>query len=144
MKFLLFILFLLLPALLPAQDNNTPVSFTLADRDRLMRNEQNIKSLRIEMNARFDAVNAKFEAIDNRFKAIDTRFDSLQKQIDYNTTLLFILLASVMSLIGFVIYDRRTAVKPVQREQEEQAEEIRKLKRENNLFRESLKKAGML
>ena len=121
MRFLLFIIFLLVTVSIPAQDNNTPVPFTLGDRDRLMRNEQNIKSLRIEMNARFEAMDARFNAIDNRFKAIDnrfeaidTRFDSLQKQIDYNTTLLFILLASVMSLIGFVIYDRRTAIKPVQ------------------------------
>jgi len=128
MRFLVFIIFLLVTVSIPAQDNNTPVPFTLGDRDRLMRNEQNIKSLRIEMNARFEAMDARFnaidnrfkaidnrfEAIDNRFEAIDTRFDSLQKQIDYNTTLLFILLASVMSLIGFVIYDRRTAIKPVQ------------------------------
>jgi predicted nuclease with TOPRIM domain len=165
MRFLLAISFLLLFSSLPAQDNNTPVPFTLGDRDRLMRNEQNLKSLRIEMNAKFEAVNAKFDAIDkrfdaidnrfvaidnrfnaidNRFSAIDSKFDSLQKQIDYNTTLLFVLLAAVMSLIGFIIYDRRTAIKPVQKEQEEQAEEIRKLQRENNLFRESLKKAGLL
>jgi predicted nucleic acid-binding Zn-ribbon protein len=158
MRFLLAISFLLIFTSLPAQDNNTPVPFTLGDRDRLMRNEQNLKSLRIEMNAKFEAVNAKFEAIDkrfdaidnrfvaidNRFSAMDSKFDSLQKQIDYNSTLLFVLLAAVMSLIGFVIYDRRTAIKPVQKEQEEQAEEIRKLQRENNLFRESLKKAGLL
>jgi hypothetical protein len=50
-------------------------------------------------------------------------------------------LGGLMSLIGFVIYDRRTAIKPVQREQAEISEELIKLKKENSIFRVAMKKA---
>ena len=121
---------LLITLTLSAQDNNTPVSFTLGDRDRLMRNEQKIDGLRSEMNVKFDAVNG--------------RIDSLQGQMVFLTTLIMFVLGGLMSLIGFVIYDRRTAIKPVQREQAELAEEVIQLKRQISIFSESMRKAGML
>jgi hypothetical protein len=117
-----------------AKDNNTPVPFTLGDRDRLMRNEQKIDALRSEMIIRFDAMQ----------KQMDTRFESMESRINFLTTLMMFVLGGLMSLIGFVIYDRRTAIKPVQREQAEISEELIKLKKENSIFREAMKKAGML
>jgi hypothetical protein len=128
-----------------AKDNNTPVPFTLGDRDRLMRNEQKIDALRSEMNIRFDAMQ---NSVDSRFNAMqkqmDTRFESMESRINFLTTLMMFVLGGLMSLIGFVIYDRRTAIKPVQREQAEISEELIKLKKENSIFREAMKKAGML
>ena len=64
-----------------------------------------MKTLRTEMNARFDAVN--------------TRFESQQKQIDYIGSLMVAMLVSMFTLfgglIGFIVWDRRTVVRPLER-----------------------------
>lgn len=127
-----------------AQDNNTPVSFTLGDRDRLMRNEQNIISLQKEMNIRFESIDIRFESVDTRFESVDRRFDAQQKQLDNIFTLMLFLLGGIMGLIGFVIYDRRTAIKPVQREQEAIIKVLTEYSQNNNDLKEILKKAGII
>jgi len=138
-----------------AKDNNTPVPFTLADRDRLMRNEQKIDALRNEMIVKFDGVDKQFESVDERFESVDERFDSLEKEMNYKFenqqkqldriyNLMLFLLGGMMSLMGFVIYDRRTAINPVKKEQQKMADEIYELRKQNNILTEILKKAGML
>jgi len=159
MKIIITVLLFFTVLSVTAKDNNTPVPFTLGDRDRLMRNEQKIDALRNEMNIRFESmgkeINSRFESVDKRFdslekemnskfEAVDKRFESLNAQINFLIALIILVLGGLMSLIGFVIYDRRTAIKPVQREQAEINEEIMQLKKQNNIFKETLKKAGML
>ena len=126
-----------LPLLLFAQDNNTPVPFTLGDRDRLMRNEQKIDALRTEMNVRF-------ESVDKQFESVDKQFDSLRDQIGFLTTLMIFVLGGMMTLIGFVIYDRRTAIKPVLRGQDRLEDILVEYAKEDKRLREILKNAGML
>ena len=74
------------------------VPFTLEDRDRIMRTEQEIKSLRNEMN---------------------TKFESQQRQIsDLKTMFVWgfgILITLMLFTLGYVIWDRRTALNPVQK-----------------------------
>ena len=130
MRFLTTILFLLLVAgNLYSQDNNTPVPFTLGDRDRLMRNEQKIDAFRTEMNVRFESV--------------DKQFESVKEQISFLTTLIIFVLGGLMSLIGFVIYDRRTAIKPVQREQAKLEDALIEYSKKHPEFRDILKNAGI-
>ena len=102
------------------QDNNTPVPFTLGDRDRLMRNEQKIEgvrteinSLRTEMNVRFESVDKQFESVEGRIESVNGRIDDLKDQIGFLTTLIMFVIGGMMTLIGFVIYDRPSYVKPV-------------------------------
>lgn len=137
MKIVLITFFSLIIFSVLAQDNNTPVSFTLGDRDRLMRNEQNIISLQKKMNTRF-------ESVDIRFESIDKRFDNQQKQLDNIFTLMLFLLGGIMGLIGFVIYDRRTAIKPVQREQETILKVLKEYSEKHTDLNEILKKAGIV
>ena len=162
MKILLTSLFIIIISCAFAQDNNTPVSFTLGDRDRLMRNEQNIISLQKEMNARFEGIDARFESVNTRFESVnirfesmqkdmntrfesvDRRFDAQQKQLDNIFTLMLFLLGGIMGLIGFVIYDRRTAIKPVQREQELIISVLKEYSEKNSDLKEILKKAGIV
>ena len=166
MRGLMTISFVVVMSFAYAQDNNTAVSFTLGDRDRLMRNEQNLislqkevntrfeslqkemnsrfESLQKEMNIRFEGVDTRFESIDVRFKSIDRRFDAQQKQLDNIFTLMLFLLGGIMGLIGFVIYDRRTAIKPVQREQELIINVLKEYSKKNNDLKEILKKAGII
>jgi cytochrome b subunit of formate dehydrogenase len=76
------------------------VPFTLDDRDRIMRTEEQLKSLRNEMNTKFDAV--------------DTRFESLESKFELNFWLFGILFALILFIMGYIIWDRRTALYPVQ------------------------------
>ena len=130
MRIITVILFLFLSVgnLYP-QDNNTPVPFTLGDRDRLMRNEQKIDALRTEMNTRFESV--------------DKQIESIKEQINILTTLIIFVLGGLMSLIGFVIYDRRTAIKPVMKQQDSLEKALVEYAKEDKRLRDILKNAGI-
>jgi len=105
--------------------SNQSIPFTLQDRDRIMRTEQKVESLRKEMNTRFEALETKmdtrFEAMDTRFEALetkmDTRFNSQQQQIDDLKTMFFwgfgIMITLMIFMMGYMIWDRRTAMNPV-------------------------------
>jgi hypothetical protein len=137
MRFVTTILFLFLIAGdLFSQDNNTPVSFTLGDRDRLMRNEHKIDALRTEMNVRF-------ESVDKQFVSVNDRISDVKEQMGFITTLLMFVLGGLMSLIGFVIYDRRTAIKPVQRSQEKIEDILVEYSKKHPDLRDILKNAGI-
>ena len=145
MRFVTFILFLsFFAGNLYPQDNNTPVPFTLGDRDRLMRNEQNIKNVRTEINALRTEMNVRFESVDKQFESVDKQFESIKEQIGFLTTLIIFVLGGLMSLIGFVIYDRRTAIKPVQRDQQRLEDALIEYSKKHPDFREVLKNTGIL
>ena len=79
------------------------ISFTLDDRDRIIRLEE-----------KFDS---KFEAINARFEAINERFDYQQQQINDLKNMFYwgfgIVIALIIFLLGYIIWDRRTALIPV-------------------------------
>jgi len=77
---------------------STTVPFTLEDRDRLIRLEQRMDALERTMDARFAAQDAKF--------------DSLQGQINDVKTLMYFVLGGMLGLVGFILWDRRTFLKP--------------------------------
>lgn len=72
--------------------------------------EQGQKAILREMDQRFEAMDKRFDAMDKRFEAMDRRFAQVQ-------ALIIGILAAFASLvavtISFAIWDRRTAVKPV-------------------------------
>jgi len=106
------------------------VPFTLEDRDRIIRMEEKIESLekeigslRNEINARFEAMDQKFAAMDEKFAAIDEKFAAMDEKIEAMDdkfeskfsmlfTLIYFVLGGIMGLIGFVLWDRRTFIKP--------------------------------
>jgi hypothetical protein len=97
---LLFISLLNLPAL--AQEKQVIVPYTLADRDRAILTEAKVNSLDTK--------------IEIRFESIDKQFVSQQKQIDDLKTLFYggfsILITLFLFMFGYMIWDRRTAMKP--------------------------------
>ncbi len=132
MKRITLFILLLFSVVAVVGQNNQAVSFTLNDRDRIIKNEQKLESLRNEMNTRFDALerkmDARFDAMDARFKAVDarfdaiekktnTRFESLQQQINDIRSLLYwgmgIIISIMLFIFGFIIWDRRTAMDPL-------------------------------
>ncbi|MDD2632999.1 MAG: hypothetical protein PHX39_10470 [Bacteroidales bacterium] len=136
MKNLLVILFFIsLTAGAFAQVQEVP--FTLDDRDRIMRTEEQVKSLRNEMNA-------KFESVDQRFETVESKFDLLY-------WLFGILFGLITFLIGYIMWDRRTALFPVQNKTHELDGRVMQLEslaraqaKKDPAFAELLKIAGLL
>ena len=98
---ILFCLSLLsLPAL--AQEQQVVVPYTLADRDRAILTEAKINALEDKMEVRFEN--------------IDKQFMYMQKQIDDIKTLFYwgfgILITLFIFMLGYMIWDRRTALQP--------------------------------
>ncbi|MBT3309031.1 MAG: hypothetical protein HOL04_05110 [Gammaproteobacteria bacterium] len=91
-----------------------------------------------EIKGELKAINQRFEAIDQRFEVIDQRFDDMNISIDQrfddmNTsinqrfsslestmlTLFSALIMLMVALFGYIAWDRRTALKPLEREVQE-------------------------
>jgi len=112
----IFILLLLTGAVVQAQEQQI-VPYTLADRDRFIRLEAEMGSLRNEMNSLRNEMNA--------------RLDSQQKQIDDLKTLFFwgfsITITLIIFLLGYTIWDRRTALKLALTQAEEANNKARNL-----------------
>ena len=133
MKSLIIILFIMLSTSLFAQEE---VPFTLEDRDRLIRLESEQKalrnemnSLRSEMNALRNEMNARFESIENEF---GTKLESQQGQID-DLKIMFrwgfsILITIMLFILGYIIWDRRTALNPIRKMVEQDKIEVEKIK----------------
>ncbi|RUM42335.1 MAG: hypothetical protein DSY80_07300 [Desulfocapsa sp.] len=71
-----------------------------------------------EMNQRFVSqgkeMNQRFTAIDQRFTAVDQRFDSIDKRLSFFQNLMLVLIAGVFGLIGYIVWDRKTALRPLE------------------------------
>lgn len=86
----------------------------LTDREiieRLSRLEEGQKSLRDEMKVRFESMDRRFDSMDKRFESIEKRFDQL---IGLLMGIIGAFAAIVAVTIGFAIWDRRTAVRPLE------------------------------
>ena len=84
--------------------------YTLEDRDRLIRVEATLKEFK--------------ESVDKRIDSVDKRVERLETVMMGGFGLLF---TSMIGLVGFVLWDRRTALAPAvrrSRELEERAERI--------------------
>lgn len=111
-KYFIIIIFLISGIYSNAQQQEVP--YTLADRDRLIQVEANLNGLRNEMNA-------KFEAVDNRFDSLDDKFDPIY-------WILGVVVALIIFMLGFIIWDRRTTLAPVKLEIEELKKANEKMK----------------
>ena len=117
------------------------VPFTLDDRDRIMRTEEQLKSLRNEMNAKFDAVDQRFESLESNFES----------KFELNYWLFGILFALILFMMGYIIWDRRTALYPVQEKTQNLDNRLVKLEsiareqaKKDPAFAELLRLAGLL
>ena len=85
-----------------AQEQQVVVPYTLADRNRA-----------ILVYAKISALEEKIEV---RFESVDKQFMVQQKQIDDIKTLFYwgfgILITLFIFMLGYMIWDRRTAMKP--------------------------------
>jgi len=94
-KLLILVFVLLFSGILKAQELQVVVPYTLADRDRAIRTEIKMEALEAKM---------------------DLRFESIQLQINQLSTLFYwgfgILITLFIFMMGYMIWDRRTALQP--------------------------------
>ncbi len=129
MKKLVFVILLFVVAM-QVFPQPQEVSFTLDDRDRIMRTEQKLESFRNEMNTKFEAVDSKIETLYWGFG---------------------IMIALMLFLFGYIVWDRRTALNPVQSKTMALAEKVTKIEfvyrqqaQKDSGFAEILRHAGLL
>ena len=96
--FIFMLFFSLLSISASAQEKQVVVPYTLADRDRAIQ------------------IEAKLNALDAKFESIDKQFINQQRQIDDIKTLFYwgfgILISLFIFMLGYMIWDRRTAMQP--------------------------------
>jgi len=121
--FLVLIFLFTLNTLLLAQNNNT---YTQQDRERSIRMEVRIEEMykRFEqIDKRFEQVDKRFEQIDKRFEQVDKRFEQIDKRFEFMEGKyewqFGLLLGAMFLLFGFILWDRRTFLKPFELKVEE-------------------------
>ena len=115
-KLLILVFVLLFSGILKAQEQQVVVPYTLADRNRAILTDAKISTL----EAKISTLEAKIIALDDkmevRFESIDKQFMYQQKQIDDIKTLFYwgfgILISLFLFMLGYMIWDRRTAMQP--------------------------------
>ena len=156
MKNILLLIFLLISISVNLYSQAKEVPFTLDDRDRLIRTEAEIKSLRNEMNSEIGSLRnemtSEIGSLRNEMNLLrnemNYKFESLQTQINDIKTFLYwgfgFLFSAMLFLVGFVIWDRRTTVAPVKKENERIIEALTEYSKENPRLAEILRNAGIL
>jgi len=112
------------------------ISYTLEDRDRLIRLEAKFEQIdkRFEqIDKRFEQGDKRFEQIDKRFEQIDKRLEQIDKRFDRLEDVMMggfgLLFTAMIGMVGFVLWDRRTALAPAIRESRELREREERLER---------------
>jgi hypothetical protein len=92
--------------------------------------KEEVQGLRQEMITRIDDVKTSVNTrIDDVKTSVNTRIDDVKTRIDALQDLLYVILAGMFALVGFVIWDRRTALAPAIRKAKELEEEEEKIKK---------------
>lgn len=69
------------------------------------------------VDQRFDAIRAqidqRFIAVDQRFIAVDQRFEAIDRRLDFIQQLMLVTIAGIFGLIGFIVWDRYSTLRPM-------------------------------
>lgn len=112
-----FILFAVIMLFLPSIGQAVEVAPRISDREiveRLIRLEEGQKALRSDMNQRFETIDQRFEAVDQRLNEL--RSDMNSRIIGLQNTMLALfgaIITLIVALFGYIVWDRRTMVKPL-------------------------------
>lgn len=114
------------------------IPFTLDDRDRIIRTEQKVESVKTEMNARFEAVDKQFAGFRSEMTA---RFDQL---FNFLWAIIGIFTTMMVSIFGFAFWDRKLSLTPIKRDNLKTLNALRDFAEHQPKLREILKNAGLL
>lgn len=134
-----------------ALPQNVEVPFTLEDRDRIMRTEEKVESLRNEMNARFEGMEARFDGMEARFEGMDAKLAANNSKFEPLYWMIGLVFALMLFMFGYMIWDRRTALHPIQEKSYSYEERLNRLEnvtraqaKKDPSFAEVLRAAGLL
>lgn len=99
---------------------NQEVPFTLADRDRIIQTEVKVESLSKEIGSLRNEMGSLRSEMDAKFEAVNAK-------IDYMYWVQGVIIALIIFMLGYMIWDRRTALDPVKTD-------VEILKRENEKY----------
>ena len=109
------------------------VPYTLEDRDRLIRVEATLKEFKDAVTQRIESVDKRIESVDKRIESVDKRIDHVDKRMERLETVMMggfgLLFTSMIGLVGFVLWDRRSALAPAVRGTREIADREERLER---------------
>lgn len=85
------------------------------------RMDQRFTTMQQQMDLRFTTMQQQIdlrfttmqEQIDQRFAAIDQRFASIDQRFEFLQQLMLVMIASIFGLIGFIVWDRYTTLRPM-------------------------------
>lgn len=133
--FILLSVMLLSSFILQAQEQSMP--YTQTDRDRSVRVETKVEAL----DKRIDDLTLN---IDARFNLVNSKIDRLENKFDtYFLWGFGLVLMSIFGLIGFIIYDRRTTLAPVENKTERIIRALKEAAEKDSTLREALKNTAL-
>ena len=146
-KLLILVFVLLFSGILKAQEQQVVVPYTLADRDRAIRTEARMETLEAKvggLDRRFEGINTRFEGLDKRIDDIHLQINRLEDKFDsYFMWGFGLVLMSIFGLIGFIIYDRRTTLAPVESKTDRIIKVLRDAAEKDPALREALKRTAL-
>ncbi|MDD3553675.1 MAG: hypothetical protein PHC35_04050 [Deltaproteobacteria bacterium] len=101
-----------------------------------------------ELKAGQKALNQRLDDMDKRLDGMqvqmDKRLESVDKRLDMLQSIVIggfgAILTSMLALVGFILWDRRTFIKPVQQETDELAKSLTEERNQRMALEEELKK----
>lgn len=105
---------------------NQPVPYTLADRDRLIRLEERVARVEKELTLFREQYRQEMAELRAQLARMESRSDA---QFYTLLSLIGLMLASIAGLIGFILWDRRKALEPIEKEVNELRKDSIKLSR---------------
>jgi predicted PurR-regulated permease PerM len=121
-----------------------PGSFTQSDRELLIRLEEKFESLQKQIDLTNKRIDELKTDVNNRFDKqkleFDQKFDDLQTFMYWGFGILFTMM---MVLMGFVLWDRRTAIKPIENRTHQLEEALIEYAKTDPKLKEILRKAAI-
>ena len=141
-RFLLLIAAFLFAVGLKAQEQSIP--YSQADRDRMVRVEAQLEALNKRMDDQTSHNDSRFSGVNDRFDEVSKKIDRLEDKFDsYFMWGFGLVLMSIFGLMGFIIYDRRTTLAPVESKTERIIKALKDLAEKDPAIREALKNTAL-
>ena len=110
MRWLSVLLFMTIMGLWPVPAPAVEVAPRISDRE-IIESLAVLKHGQVDINRRFEDVNRRFEDVNRRFDDLNHRIDGLRNTI---LVLFGAIITLIVALFGYIAWDRRTALRPLQ------------------------------
>ena len=91
---------------------------------------QSLAEIKAEIKSSQKVSEQRFESIDKRFdqqrEYIDQRFNDMANSMNHIWAIMVVTLAGIFGLIGFIVWDRKTALRPLEKRMETFEKDVQK------------------